>query len=73
MPKPIEELKEDIDCVIKKVEDLQMSINDLRMDFKDMLNKIDSHFKECEKIDRQLQDKLLVNGKKNNGYLWGYY
>ena len=73
MPKPVEELKDDIDCVIKKVDDLQMTINDLRMDFKDMLNKIDRHFKECEKIDRELQDKLLVNGKKNNGYLWGYY
>jgi len=73
MPKPIEELKDDIDCVIKKVEDLQMSINDLRIDFKDVINKIDNHFKECEKIDKEFQDKLLVNGKKNNGWLWGYY
>lgn len=67
--KPIDNIKEDIDSVIKKVEDLQMNIYELRKDFKDMANKIDNHLKECNKIDKELKDKLMVNGK-SSGWFW---
>lgn len=68
--KPIEEVKEDLQNVIFKVEKLHLCIEDLRNDFKDLNKKLENHFKECNKIDKELKDKLMVNGKSSYFPFW---
>jgi len=68
--KPIDNLKEDVDIVIKKVEDLQMNIYELRNDFKQLSLKLENHFKDVKKIDDELKQKLMVNGRSSYFPFW---
>lgn len=68
--KPIDNIKEDLESVINKVEDLQMNIYELRNDFKDLSNKLEKHFKDVEQIDKELKDKLMVNGRSSYFPFW---
>lgn len=68
--KPIDNLKEDVEIVIKKVEDLQMNIYELRNDFKQLSLKLENHFKDVKKIDDELKQKLMVNGRSSFFPFW---
>jgi len=62
--KPIDNLREDLQSVIFKVEVIHKEIQELRKLNLDVIAKIEKHQEEIKKIDNDLEQNL----KKNKGW-----
>lgn len=64
--KPIDNLKDDLQSVIFKVEIIHKEIQELRKLNLDVIAKIEKHQQEIKKIDNDLEQNL----KKNKGWFY---
>tara|TARA_R100000773_G_C4217718_1_gene116197 strand:+ start:1400 stop:1609 length:210 start_codon:yes stop_codon:yes gene_type:complete len=64
--KPIENIKEDLQSVIFKVELLHKDIIDLKKINKEVIEKIEDYQKVSNEIDKELEEKL----KKPKGWFY---
>jgi peptidoglycan hydrolase CwlO-like protein len=64
--KPIDNLREDLQSVIFKVEVIHKEIQELRKLNLDVIAKIEKHQEEIKKIDNDLEQNL----KKNKGWFF---
>ncbi len=64
--KPIDNLKDDLQSVIFKVEVIHKEIQELRKLNLDVIAKIEKHQEEIKKIDNDLEQNL----KKNKGWFF---
>ena len=64
--KPIDNLREDLQSVIFKIEVIHKEIHELRKLNLDVIAKIEKHQQEIKKIDNDLEHNL----KKNKGWFF---
>ncbi len=64
--KPIDNIREDLQTVIFKVEIIHKEIQDLRKLNIDIISKIEKHQQEIIKIDKELEQNL----KKSKGWFY---
>lgn len=57
MPKPIEDIKEDLQSVIFSVNKLQLDFKELKEINKEMIIRLDNYFKDIDKYNKPIVDK----------------
>tara|TARA_R110000803_G_scaffold70074_3_gene132787 strand:- start:4557 stop:4769 length:213 start_codon:yes stop_codon:yes gene_type:complete len=64
--KVIDLVRDDLQSVIFNLEEIQITIKELRDDFKEMNKKLGECLENRKKIDEELKNNL----SKNKGWLW---
>ena len=63
-------LRENIHSILISVNKIEEDINELKSLTREIKTKIEKQQENTKSIDKDLQDKLLINGKKSTSWFW---